>query len=109
MFYFLLKPMRDVSSYSQILIFLEGGMSFWSWNVWSAYAECVLDRMALCLVLADPQQSPALRTFVTEVVHQEATALLREHREVIRMQREEIAALNLKLKQLQQDVVPYAL
>ena len=77
-------------------------MSFWSWNFWSAYAECVLDRMALCLVLADPQQSPALRDFVTEVVNQEATALLREHREVIRMQREEIAALNLELKQLRQ-------
>jgi hypothetical protein len=58
--------------------------------------------MALCLVLADPQQSPALRDFVTEVVNQEATALLREHREVIRMQREEIAALNLELKQLRQ-------
>ena len=77
-------------------------MAFWSWNLWSAYAECVLDRMALCLVLADPQQSPALRNFVTEVVNQEATALLREHREVIRMQREEIAALNLELKQLRQ-------
>jgi hypothetical protein len=77
-------------------------MAFWSWNFWNAYTECVLDRIALCLVLADPQQSPALRDFVTEVVNQEATALLREHREVIRMQREEIAALNLELKQLRQ-------
>ena len=78
-------------------------MQYFSLDFWSTYADCILDRVALCQALADPKKSPELREMVMEVVNKETTALLHEHNDVIHMQREEITTLNLELKHLQKE------
>ena len=65
-------------------------MLCFSFDFWSTYADCILDRVALCQ--ADPKKSPELRELVTEVVNKETTALLRE-----------ITTVKLELEHLQKE------
>ena len=65
-------------------------MLCFSFDFWSTYADCILDRIALCQ--ADPKKSPELRELVTEVVNKETTALLRE-----------ITTVKLELEHLQKE------
>ena len=59
------------------------------------------DNLAIHQALVDPKKSQELTDFVQSIVHTETSALMREHNDVIQMQRDEIAALHAEIRRLQ--------
>jgi len=67
----------------------------------STFIDSMTDKLSLYQALSNPKKSQALTEFVKDVVRDETTSLMREHNEVIQMQREENSLLNKELTRLQ--------
>ena len=67
----------------------------------SAFIDSLTDKLALHQALSNPKKSQALNDFVKDVVRDETTSLMREHNEVIQMQREENSLLSKELVRMQ--------
>ena len=70
-------------------------------DILNIYMNDLTDNVAIYQALADPKKSHELTEFVQSVVHDETSSLMREHNDVIQMQRDEIASLRSEIDRLQ--------
>ena len=61
------------------------------------------DSFVIYQALANPKKSQELTEFVKDIVHTETSALMREHNDVIQMQRDEISMLQTEISRLQRE------
>ena len=69
----------------------------------NTYTNHLIDKFALHQALADPKKSQELTEFVQDIVHNETSLLMREHNDVIQMQRNDITALHSEIEKLQRE------
>ena len=67
------------------------------------YISFLIDDFAICQALADPRNSQELTEFVQDIVHNETSSLMREHNDVIEMQRDEINKIRSEIRRLQHE------
>jgi hypothetical protein len=70
-------------------------------DVLSAHIQHLTDNFAIRQALADPKKSQELTEFVQDIVHSETSLLMREHNDVIQMQRNEMTTLHSEIDRLQ--------
>ena len=73
----------------------------------NTYTNHLIDKFALHQALADPKKSQELIEFVQDIVHNNnetsSSLLMREHNDVIQMQRNDITALHSEIEKLQRE------
>ena len=72
----------------------------------NTYTNHLIDKFALHQALADPKKSQELIEFVQDIVHnnnETSSLLMREHNDVIQMQRNDITALHSEIEKLQRE------
>ena len=72
-------------------------------EILNMYINHLTDNIAIYQALADPKKSKELTEFVQSIVNDETSSLMREHNDVIQMQRDEIASLHSEIKRLQRE------
>ncbi len=69
----------------------------------SAFINYLIDDYAICQALANPRSSEELTEFMQDIARTEASSLLREHNDVIQMQRDQIIEIRSERDRLQRE------
>ena len=72
-------------------------------DILNTYITHTTDDFTIYQALADPKKSQELTEFVQDIVHNETSLLMREHNDVIQMQRNDIAYLRSEIDKLHRE------